>query len=296
MMAVTKSFLKKIMKRTQLILAIILMAGLWQKSNAQDLALPNPSTKQTIIQELGLGKVSITYSRPHVKNRKIFGGLVPFGQVWRTGANEATAITFSENVIVEGHHIPAGTYALFCIPEKELWTIILNRAVGQWGSYTYNQQDDLVRFTIKPEQVTEQQESFTIQFINPTTNSTAMALSWDHTHAAIHIAANDDAKIMANIDQLMSAEKITNLTYFNAIQYYYINNKDNDQALKWISGAEKAFPKRGSYRLFESRFLLRKGDKAGARSAAEEGIRLSKEKHDEEYLRLNEEALELAKK
>ncbi len=273
----------------------MLITGLSYKSNAQVPGLPNPSSTQTIIQELGLGKVSVTYSRPSVKGRKIFGGLVPFGEVWRTGANSATAITFSEDAIIEGNEVPAGAYELFCIPEKDEWTIILNKAVGQWGAFTYDQSKDVIRFKVKAGTVPQKQEAFTVQFTNPTSKSSELNLVWDHTSATIQLKSNDDEKILANIDRLMETKPVSNLIYFNAVQYYYFNNKDSDKALVMIAGAEEAFPARASYKLFKSRFMLRKGDKAGARTAAETGIRLATEGHDNEYLRLTKEALQLAK-
>ncbi|WP_254560658.1 DUF2911 domain-containing protein [Dyadobacter diqingensis] len=284
------------MKTNSFILAMMLMASATFKSNAQDLVLPNPSTTQTVIQDLGLGKVSVTYSRPPVKNRKIFGGLVPYGQVWRAGANNATVIKFSEDAIVEGHNIPAGAYALFCIPEKDEWTIILNKSADQWGAYAYNQASDLIRFKVKTIKTAEKQEAFTMLFNNPTTITSYLNISWDQTAVNIHLTTNDDAKIVASIDRIMEKKEVSNLNYFNAIQYYYINNKDTDKALGWIAKAEQDFPKRASYKLFKSRFLLRKGDKAGAQAAAEAGIKTAQEGSDNEYLRLNQEALEQAKR
>lgn len=278
-----------------LILTILLLSCFGYNSNAQVPGLPNTSSTQTIIQELGLGKVTVTYSRPNVKGRKVFGGLVPYGEVWRTGANSATSISFSENIKMEGHAVPAGTYSLFCIPQESEWTIILNKKVEQWGAYTYQQDSDLLRFTVKAGQAADKQESFTIAFGNSTTRSADLYLAWDHAYTGIRLEADDDAKIMANIDRLMAAKEISNLIYFNSIQYYYVNNKDIDKALGWIARAEKDFPQRGSYKLYRSRFLLRKGDKAGARAAAEQGIQVSRAGHDEEYLRLNQEALALAK-
>lgn len=283
------------MKKTHFIFTIMLMACVSYKSNAQVPGLPNTSSTQTIIQEFGLGKVSVTYSRPNVKDRKIFGGLIPYAEVWRTGANRATAITFSEDVTIEGHDIPAGAYSLFCIPEKDEWTFILNKTVEQWGAYTYNQNNDFLRFKVKAGHVAQKQESLTLQFENSTTKSTDLTLAWDHNYATMHMKTNDDARILANIDQLMTAKEISNLTYFTAIQYYVVNDKDADKALGWVAKAEKDFPKRGSYKLFKSRLLLRKGDKAGARSAAQEGINVAKDSNDNEYLRLNQEALKLAR-
>src|SRR5476651_609969 len=119
------------MKNSYLYLAILLMAGIAQHTFAQAPRIPEASSTQTIIQDFGLGKITITYSRPNVKGRVIFGGINPFGQVWRTGANAATTINFSENVIVEGHNVAAGTYSLFTIPDKDEWTVILNKTVKQ---------------------------------------------------------------------------------------------------------------------------------------------------------------------
>jgi hypothetical protein len=114
---------------------------------------------------LALGKITVTYSRPNVKGRKIFGGINPYGEVWRTGANAATTITFSENVLLEGNKVPAGTYSLFSIPEQNTWTIILNKTVKQWGAYSYKKEDDFLRFTVKPVTVKEKRESFTMRLL-----------------------------------------------------------------------------------------------------------------------------------
>ncbi|KAA2242608.1 DUF2911 domain-containing protein [Chitinophaga agrisoli] len=281
--------------KKHLLLAAMLLAGISYQTKAQVPGLPNSSATQTVIQELGLGKITVSYSRPNVKGRKIFGGLVPYGQVWRTGANTATSISFSEDVIIEGHNIAAGEYALFSIPEKDAWTIILNKATGQWGAYKYDQGADVLRFKVKTAQAAARQESFTIQFANSSTETVDLSLSWDHTTAAVHVQANDDARITANIEQLMEGKDISNLIYFNSIQYFVLHKKDSDKALGWAARAQKDFPKNAAFELFESRLRLRKGDKAGARAAAEKGIQVAKENKSGEYVMLNQEALALAK-
>jgi len=281
------------MRKTYLLVATMLLACLSYKSYAQVPRIPEASSTQTIIQDFGLGKITITYSRPNVKDRKIFGGIIPWGEVWRTGANAATTITFTEKVLVEGNSVPAGTYSLFSIPEKNEWTIILNKVVKQWGAYSYKQTEDFVRFKIKPLRVSEKRETFTMAFANSTTKSTDLYLVWDHTAASMHLETDDDAKITANIDELMKGDRKP--YYFNAIQYYYENNKDVDKALGWVYEAEKIDPKGPWYKLWESRLLLRKGDKAGAIAAAEAGVALAKASKDDEYERLNKEALDHAK-
>lgn len=281
------------MRKTYLLVATMLLACLSYKSYAQVPRIPEASSTQTIIQDFGLGKITITYSRPNVKDRKTFGGIIPWGEVWRTGANAATTITFTEKVLVEGNSVPAGTYSLFSIPEKNEWTIILNKVVKQWGAYSYKQSEDFVRFKIKPLRVSEKRETFTMAFANSTTKATDLYLVWDHTAAAIHLETDDDAKITANIDELMKGDRKP--YYFNAIQYYYENNKDVDKALGWVYEAEKIDPKGPWYKLWESRLLLRKGNKAGAIAAAEAGVALAKASKDDEYERLNKEALDHAK-
>lgn len=281
------------MRKTYLFLVTMLLACVSYKSYAQIPRIPEASSTQTIIQDFGLGKVTVTYSRPNVKDRKIFGGIIPYGEVWRTGANAATTITFTEKIMIDGHSVPAGTYSLFSIPQRGEWTIILNKTAKQWGAYSYKQADDLLRFTVKPIRVSEKRETFTMAFANTTTKATDLYLVWDHTAAAIHMETDDDAKIMANIDNLMKGDRKP--YYFNAIQWYYENNKDIDKALGWVAEAEKEDPKGPWFKLWKSRLLLKKGDKPGAIAAAEEGIELSKASNDDEYLRLNLEALNHAK-
>jgi len=261
-------------------------------TNAQEARIPGASTKQTIAQDFGLGKITITYSRPNVKGRKIFGGLQPYGEVWRTGANEATIINFSENVIIEGNKVPAGEYSFFTIPGTDEWTIILNKTVHQWGAYSYKQADDVLRFKVKSKSVNEKRETFTMQFNNTTTQATDLRMVWDRTAVAIHFNTDDDAQVMANIDILMKGHK---KPYFDAIQYYYENNKDMNKELAWVKEAEGTDPKGPWFKLWEARIRLKMGDKQGAITAAQEGIKLAQDSKDDEYVRLNQQVLDKAK-
>jgi hypothetical protein len=280
--------MKKLLYLTAMLLACVVT------SYAQP-RIPGASTTQTIIQDLGLGKVTITYSRPNVKDRKIFGGLQPYGEVWRTGANSATTIEFSEDVIIEGNKVPAGKYGLFTIPGKDEWTIIINKTWKQWGAYEYKQADDLLRFTVKPITTDELFETFAIVFMDVTTRGAELDLLWEKTVVPIRIKSDDDAKIMANIDTLMSSDKKANY-YFTAIQYYYENDKDMNKALQWALAGEATDPKAPYYVVWEARVRLKMGDKEGAIKAAERGVQLSKDAKDEEYERLNQMVIDKAKK
>ncbi len=279
------------MRRLHLYLVTFIAVAISLSANAQGPRIPEASSRQTIIQDFGLGKITIVYCRPNVKDRVIFGGINPWGQVWRTGANAATTISFTENVIMEGHSVAAGTYSLFTIPDKDTWTIILNKVVKQWGAYSYKQSEDLLRFQVKPVTLDEKRETFTIAFANATSQSNDLYLIWDHTAVPIHMKTDDDSLVMANIDELMKGDRKP--YYFNAIQYYYENHKDMNKALGWALEAEKADP--GAwYQLWEARIRLRMGDKDKAIAAAQQGVKMAKANNDDEYVRLNEAVIQQA--
>ncbi len=254
--------------------------------------IPEASSTQTIIQNLGLGTITVTYSRPNVKDRKIFGGVQPLGEVWRTGANWATTVNFSDTTIVEGHTVPPGTYSLFTIPQEKEWTIILNTNPKQWGAYTYLPEEDLVRFKVPVIKLKEKRETFTIAFANVNTKTCDFYLLWDYTAVAFKLKTDDDRRIVANIDTLMQGKE---KPYFNAIQYYYENDKDLNKAMVWVKQAQKEEPEAPWFKLWEARILLKQGKKSAAIKAAQAGIALSKASNDDEYERLNEDVIEMAK-
>jgi len=278
--------------RKLIYLTVMLLACAVLRTQAQP-RIPGASTTQTISQDFGLGKIIITYSRPNIKGRKIFGGLQPYGEVWRTGANWATTITFTENVIIEGNKVPAGEYSFFTIPGTDEWTIILNKTFKQWGAYSYKQADDLLRFKVKPMTMNESVESFAIQFANATTKSADLHLMWENTNVPIHFDTDDDAQIMANIDTLMQTDPKKNA--FTSIQYYYENNKDMKKALDWALTAEKGDPTAPYYVVWEARVRLKMGDKQGAITAAQRGVDLARAQKDDEYMRLNQMVIDKAK-
>jgi len=280
------------MKKLSALLAAICVVLSLSNASAQGLKLPQASSSQTIIQEFGLGKITLNYSRPNVKGRKVFGALVPYGQVWRTGANSATTIQFTEDVEIEGHKVPAGEYGLFTIPTKDEWTIIISKTSKQWGAYSYKAEDDLLRVKVKSAEMRDPAETFTMQFANVMASSCELHLMWEHTAVKVHLTTNVDSKVMANIDEAMKGEK---KPYFAAAQYYYENNKDQKKALEWITEAEKANEKSPSIKLWKARILLKMGDKKAAVATAQEGAKLAQEQKNEEYQRLNEAVLAQAR-
>src|SRR5580698_510577 len=250
---------------------------------------PQPSTSQTLTQGFGLGTITLTYSRPNTKGRKIFGYVEPYGNVWRTGANWATTINFSDDVSIEGNKVPAGEYALFTIPGESQWTVILNKKAKQWGAYTYNQGDDFLRFNVKPVTLQQPVETFALQFENMYPTSGELHLLWENTALAIHLTCDIDSKVLARIDSAMKTDK---KPYYDAVIYYWNNNKDMKQALEWANQLEKipGMPPMVA-KLWKARVLLKKGDKTSATATAQEGVKAATDAKSDEYIRLNTEVI-----
>lgn len=275
------------------VLMLIIALGLQTNLNAQGVKLPAASSGQTIIQDFALGKITLTYSRPNVKGRKIFGALEPYDKVWRTGANSATVIKFTDDVQIEGKNVAAGEYGLFTIPNKSEWTVILSKTAKQWGAYTYSEADDILRIKVKPMKMKTKVETFTMQFANVFPTTAQLHIMWENTAIAVNITTSIDEKVMASIAEAMKGEK---KPYFAAAQYYFENGKDLATALNWMNEAEKASPKAPHVKLWKGRIQLKMGDKAGAQTTAQAGVAVATEAKNEEYIRLNTQLLAEAKK
>lgn len=271
---------------------LLVALGVNNSLNAQ-VKLPSPSSTQTIIQEFGLGKVTLVYARPNVKGRKMFGGMEPMDKVWRTGANANTVITFTEAVKIEGQDLPAGEYSLFSIPSKNEWTIIFNKNAKQWGAYTYDQKDDALRVKVKPTATKELTETFTMQFANVTESKATLNLAWENTAVAVNLTTDVDTKAMANIAEAMKGEK---KPYMQAAIYYFTNGKDLKTALNWMLEADKAEPKMPWTKLWLGKMQLKSGDKAAAAESAKAGLALATTMKNDEYIRLNTQLLAETKK
>lgn len=258
-------------------------------ASAQNPTFPNASSGQSVVQELGISKITLNYARPNIKGREVFGSLVPYGEVWRTGANNATSLDFSDDVIIAGKTIPAGTYGLFTIPEKDKWTIILNKNPKQWGAYTYDEKDDVLRFDVKPTALPSTLETFGISFSEVTDKKATLTIAWENVAVPFDIQVDQDAKIMANIDEAMKGER---KPYMQAAQYYYANDKDLSKALGWMDEALAQNPKATYMHYWKARIQLKAGDKAGARSTAETGKKLAQEAGNNEYIVLNQQVID----
>lgn len=260
------------------------------------ISTPAASPSTTLSQTLGLTKITLDYSRPSVKGRKIFGDLVPYGKVWRTGANKITSIKFDDEVYVHGAVMKAGSYGLYTIPGKNEWTIIFNRDDKQWGSYGYDINKDVIRFNVQPMQPQEFTEQMTIDFVEFTPTSTNLSIKWESTEVRFKIELRGiDEKIMAEIAEKTAKTDATTDTYFSAADFYYQKGVKLDQALAW---ANKVVEKEKEYWTYQlvARIAAKQNNCAVAIPNAEKSMELAKKAGDDAYIKLNQAVLSQCKK
>ena len=271
----------------KLFITAIAVCTLWI-ADAQTLTTPQPSPTQTIKQNFGLASIELSYSRPGMKGRKIYGDLVPYGKVWRTGANTATTLTFAEDVTIGGVKVKAGKYGLLSIPEKKNWTLIITKQLDVTSPAAYKQDQDVVRVEAKTMDMDESMETFTMQFANVKTNSTELHLMWDRTAVSLPITTDVETKVMAQIDQLMNKD---NRPYFNAAMYYMDNGKDLNQALAWFDKAVEGNPTAFWMHHQRANALAKLGKKDEAKAAAEKSKELATTAKNDDYVKLNEKLI-----
>jgi len=229
--------------------------------------LPQASPAASVIQTFGTTKVDIEYHCPGVKGRTIWGNpkMVPYDSVWRTGANEATTISFSTDVMVGGQKIKSGKYALFTIPGRDTWTVILNSDADQWGAYGYNKSKDVVRFTVKPE-TADMKEKLSF-YIDALTDSTArIVLRWEKVKVGFDVSAKTIAMMQKSIDGNW-------YSLASAANYYVDNNLDLNKAQQWAQ-ASIAMNDGFYNRYVMARVLKAKGDNKEALKYAEESKKI----------------------
>ncbi len=264
-------------------------------AHAQQIEMPQASPAATIAQKIGLTDVKIEYSRPSTKGRKIFGELVPFGQVWRTGANAATIITFSTDVKIEGNEVPAGSYAIYSIPDRNEWTIILSKNTKLWGAVGYNQEDDYLRFKVKPGKTGQKYETMEVGFVDMTDTGATVSIKWEQTRVRFRIETDVDPIVMAQIRQLVIDQQPTNPgLYYQAANYYFTNNKDMRQALEWINKSVDSDPKYWTVHL-KAKIELALGMKKEAIESARSSMNMAKEAKNPDYVGLNERLIKSIK-
>lgn len=270
----------------------VLLTGSLIASQAQAIKTPAPSTAQTIKQEFGLSTVELSYSRPNAKGRTIFGDLVPNNAVWRTGANGATTLTLSDEVIIGGKKIPAGKYGLLSIPNTGSWTFIITKQTDVTSPAAYKQDQDVVRVTATPVDMPFDTETFTMQFMNVKPNSMDLLVLWEKTAVFLPISADIESKVMAQIDNALNKD---NKPYFQAAMYYLENNKDLNKANEWLDKAVQQSPSAFWVWHQKANCLARLGKKQEAIAAVNKSIELAKAAKNSDYVSLNEKLLSTLK-
>ena len=274
------------MKKYLLILTALFMTYLAEGQ----IKMPALSPTFELKGSVGLAEVKVVYSRPSARGREVAGNLIPYGEVWRTGANASTKISFSEDVKLEGHDVPAGEYALYTIFTEETATIILSKNLTWWGSLGYDVAEDQLRFEVPVKHPSSHYETFTISFSDFTRNSAYLNMKWEHTKAMFKIETEVDSKVMADIKAQLIDNKPSNPgIYYQGASYYYETERDPKLALKWIKkaidGAEKE-----QYWAFhlKAKLLARLGKKQKAIATAQKSIELAKIAGNPDYVKLNE--------
>src|SRR5688572_5483713 len=251
------------------------------------ISMPQPSPLGTISQKVGLTDVTIAYSRPSAKGRKVFGDLVPYNELWRTGANRSVKFTVSDTVSVGGKKIGKGDYSIFTIPGEKDWTIIINKAVDLSGTNGYKETDDIVRIST-PVVKNSFTETFTFNFANLTNTSADVEILWEEVRVSFKVEVTVDDKVMKNIQAALNPSAGS---YYQAARYYYDTDRDSKQALEWINksleiGGEK-------YWILRTKSLIQAklGDYAGAIATAEKSKQLALADGDNTYVKMNETSI-----
>jgi len=264
-------------------------AGLWAQP-AATLELPAPSPTATLKQRVGVTDIEIVYSRPGMKGRAIFGALEPWGEVWRAGANSATKVTFSTPVKLGGKDVPAGTYALFAKIGKDEWTVILTKSPQQWGAYSYDPKDDVVRVDVKPVKLAESVETFTIDINDIRDDSATLNLIWEKTRVPVKLQVDVVGQLVPKIEALM-ASNAPKKPYVEAAMFYLDQKLDLKKALAWMDAAIAEDPNAFYFVYRKAKVQAAMGDKAGAIATAKasiEGANKAGGAIKDEYIRLNE--------
>lgn len=223
----------KLLVRALLVMQSLLLLGWVANAQSFVLDLPRPSQHALVMQRVGITDITINYHRPLVNKRKVWGGVVPYGQVWRAGANENTTIRFTDAVTIEGKPLAAGTYGLHMIPGENEWTVIFSNNSTSWGSFTYNQAEDALRVTVKP-QTADLHEALTYDFDDVTPDSAVVALSWEKVAVPFKVGVNTHEIVEQNLhQQLRGLSQYTWEGWDDAANYLLQEKVDLDEALKY---------------------------------------------------------------
>ena len=258
--------------------------------NAQ-IETPQPSPFTKIEQKVGLTDVTLEYSRPGMKGRKIFGDLVPYGKLWRTGANKNTMITFSDDVVVDGTTLKAGSYAIFVTPNESSWDVIFYSDTNNWGT-PRNWDDSKVaaKTTVETYAMPMNVETWTISIDDLTNSSAQIGFIWENVYAGVKFEVPTDSKVSASIEKTMAGPAAAD--YYSAAVYNLTEGKDLEQAKAWMDKAMSMIDKPGFWQLRQQSLLYAKlGDKKMAIETAKKSLAGAEEAGNADYVKMNKDSL-----
>jgi len=275
------------------LLTLVAFLSLGVVTNAQ-ITTPQPSLANKTEQKVGLTDVTLEFSRPNMRGRKIFGDLVPFGKVWRTGANANTKFTSSTSFTVGGKELAAGTYAIYSIPAEKSWDVIFYSDASNWGNpREWDEAKVAAKVNVPVYNMPVPIESFTITLDDLSANGASIGILWENTYVGVPFTVPTDAAVTASIEKTMSSGKATANDFYAAAVYYKEAGKDINKAVKWINKCielNKDKPKFWQYRQ-QSLILAKSGDKKGAISAAKASLELATKAGNADYVKMNKDSL-----
>ena len=275
------------MKKIMLSLAVL---GMIFTAEAQ-IQTPQPSPFSKVEQTVGLTDITLEYSRPNMRARTVFGDLVPYGKVWRLGANTNTKITFSTDITIEGKELKAGTYALFAIPNEDSWEVVFYSNAGNWGApQALDESKIAAKVSAEVFPMPMDIETFTMGFDDLSSNGATLGIMWSNVYAGVKFEVPTEKIVASSIDKIMNGPGAGD--YYAAAVYYLLEGKDAKQAKTWIDKAMSMTPKPAFFQLRQQSLIYAKaGDKKGAIEIAKKSLAASKEAGNQDYVKMNTDSL-----
>ncbi|WP_026978731.1 DUF2911 domain-containing protein [Flavobacterium tegetincola] len=270
---------------TTLLMAVVCSTGFSQVKT------PQPSPKAMVSQMVGMTDVSIDYSRPSAKGRTIFGDLVPFGKLWRTGANANSIVTFSDDVMIDGKMLPKGKYAIFTVPKADNWDIMFYTDTDNWGTpENMDESKVALKTTAKPQMLNNRLETFTIAMNNLDNNFGHLEISWEKTLVAVKVEVPTDKIAMASIAKALDGPNAAD--YYAAGTYYFQSNGDMKKALEYVDKALTMNDAKPFWQLRQKSLIQAKlGDKKGAIETAKLSLAAAETAKNNDYVKMNKDSI-----
>jgi len=268
---------------------LLMIVGAFSTSNAQ-IKTPQPSPSAKMEQVVGLTNVTLEYSRPAMRGRTIFGDLVPYGEVWRTGANANTKITFDDNVTIAGQELKKGTYAVYTIPNEKSWDVIFYSDSNNWGTpQKWDETKVAAKTTVEVYEMPMKIETFTMTFDDLATGSAVLGILWENVYVGVKFEVPTDAITTKNIESVMAGPSGND--YFQAATYYHTEKKDLKQALAWMQKATAGENPPFWYLRRMSLIQADLGDKKGAIATAQKSLAAAENAKNADYVKMNKESI-----